>query len=472
MKTKKMLSVIMSIVLLLVLCAFSQAAGWEPLAPKALTRFQNALERDGLDWRVGDVTTGNWAADYCSGKIPNAGYYNVPSVVPLIPQDGVNVVDFQLRPDEAIVLIGLTPPPVKYYGYYLLLSSKVYPKGLFGCDDPQGCRIQQIATLGDAVNNGTVHTIGPTRFNTPVVLIYTPDQGTDARVRAAVGRAGYPEAIVNTIIVPSSMLNLGLGEDADTIRIPTRNGMWDVQADGDAYVANPPLSVFRVTPHVPAVANPFPAPPLRVRGTGHTEMDLMNKLGQLRQGILTANSGLYSTELVARPNWYEGFDYIQQGRNPGTDTRDGLLLTAGYLPEYGKNDQITLADGEFLMVYGANHVATGKATYSSISVYSSLKGKLSIGSVYHDSFPETATPYLPAGDPAANLMYAYKVSRNCGNDVHCMPLSLDNCPLLTIGPDTVLGFIFRNYLEPSTNVGPAMPEILYDRVIKFSPQAP
>jgi hypothetical protein len=28
------------------------------------------------------------------------------------------------------------------------------------------------------------------------------------------------------------------------------------------------------------------------------------------------------------------------------------------------------------------------------------------------------------------------------------------------------------YLEPATKVGAAMPEILYDRVIKFSPRAP
>jgi hypothetical protein len=374
------------------------------------------------------------------------------------------------------------PPPAKYFGYYLFLSSKVYPKGMFlcdkpeactRCDKPEGCRIKQIATLGDAVNNGTIRTIGPTPFNTPVVLIYTPDQGTDARVRAALRSAGYPAAIVNTVVLPASMLNLGLDKDADDIfRIPTRNGMWEQQSAGDAYVANPPLSVFRVTPHVPAVAHPFPAPPLRVRGTGHTEMDLMNKLGQLRQGILTNNSGLYSTEVVVTPNWYEGFDYLQQGRDPWSDTRDGFLLSAGYLPEFGNNDKITLADDEFLMVYGANHVATGKATYMSITVYPGEKGKLAIGSVYHNQFPDTATSYLPAGDPAANLMYAYKVSRNCGNEAHCMSLSLDNCPPLTIGPDTILGPIFRNYLEPATNVGPAMPEILYDRVIKFSPRPP
>ncbi len=51
-----------------------------------------------------------------------------------------------------------------------------------------------------------------------------------------------------------------------------------------------------------------------------------------------------------------------------------------------------------------------------------------------------------------------------------MPLSLDNCPRLNIDANTLLGVIFRAYLEPATKVGPALPEMLYDRVIKFSPR--
>ena len=38
------------------------------------------------------------------------------------------------------------------------------------------------------------------------------------------------------------------------------------------------------------------------------------------------------------------------------------------------------------------------------------------------------------------------------------------------GVAAVLGLFFRMYLEPATKVGPAMPEVLYDRVMKFSPR--
>jgi hypothetical protein len=32
-----------------------------------------------------------------------------------------------------------------------------------------------------------------------------------------------------------------------------------------------------------------------------------------------------------------------------------------------------------------------------------------------------------------------------------------------------LGVIFRNYLQPSTSIGAAFPEVVYDKVIKFTP---
>jgi hypothetical protein len=123
------------------------------------------------------------------------------------------------------------------------------------------------------------------------------------------------------------------------------------------------------------------------------------------------------------------------------------------------------------MVYGANHVATGKAMYMSFNVYASDL-QLSIGSVIDDQLSNTATPYLPAGDPDANLMHAYKVSRSCGkHELQCLQLSAPKgCTRLTLDSSTVLGLVFRMFIEPATKVGPAMPEILYDRIIKLSPQ--
>jgi hypothetical protein len=448
-------------------CALSQPPGQDA---RALAAFQDALRQDGFDVSTGAPAVVNLVASWCAGT-PFPGFdsalysNNQPYLQLRVPKSaqepGQLTGAFQLDPAEAIVLIGLTPPPEKYFGFYPFLRTKV---------NPDGSRQSLWATLGDAVNNLTVKTTGSTPFNSPVALIFTPDQGTDARVRKALERAGYPPAIINTVVFPASMLNLGHGQTADELLIAARNAMWQNQADGDAYIQNPPLHIFRVTPRTETIANPFPAPRLRVRGTGQTEMDLMNKLGLLRQRIVAANPGLYAADLVPRPTFYEGYDFIQRGIDPWGDSRDAFYLTAGYVPEWGSTDKVTLADDEFLMIYGLNHVATGKATYHSVNIYSGEVGKVPIGGVDDRTFPGTATRYL-YDDPAnANRMYAYKVSRNCGNEPNCVTLVLDNCPRLTIGPNTALGLLVRMYLEPATKVGAVMPEILYDRVIKFSPR--
>jgi len=469
MMAKILLSLIVSGALLLVPPGFAQRADPDP---KRLGKFQQALERDGFDVTPGSVAVFNWAQDWCESKpgAVHAWYANTEPYLALqapksIEEPSVQQQRFKLRPDEAIVLIGLTPPPEKYFGFYPYLSTRVI----------DGQRRALKVSLGDAVNNATIKTIGPSPFNSLMALIFTPDKGTDARVRAALRRAGYPQAIINTVVFPASMLNLGHGETADELDITVRNAMWEKPADGDAYINDPPLQLFRVTPRFEGPVDPFPAPPLRIRGTGQTEMDLMNKQGELRQGIIDSYAGLHAKDYLAFPSGYEGYDHLQTFFDLIGDTRDGFFLDAGYVPEFrGPTDEITLEDDEFLMIYGVNHVATGKATYQSINVYASKleDGKVSIGVVDDRSFGGTAAPYLPPGDPAGELMYAYKVSRNCGGEPNCLQLSSEGCPRLTIDSDTFLGFMYRMYLEPATKVGAAMPEILYDRILKFSPRVP
>ena len=486
MKAKLILTVIMPTLLLPAPSALAQSAGQKP---SALTSFTNALNQDGFDVRIGTASVWNLVEQWCAGThgVDSALFLNVePYLQVLVPKSaqepsGAPTSDFHLGADEAIVLIGLTPPPLRYFSYTPYLASRVYPDR----------RQEVLASLGDGVNSATVKTLGPTPFDGPVVLIFTPDQETDARIRAALHRAGYPAAIINTVVFPASMLNLGFGETADQLRIVFRTAMWVDPDSGDAYMNNPPLQIFRVSPRTQALPNPFPAPLLRVRGTGRSEMYLMNKLGELRQAIIDAYQarGLHATDIQSRPMGYEGYDYIQRGlaqpcvvsENGNVicgppiadgvlgDSRDCLYLAAGWLPDGGCTERLTLADDEFLVLYGPNHIVTGKATYMNIGVYASETAKLTLGTLNDLAFPGSASVYLP-GDPAADLLYAYKVSRSSGKDEpYCLPLK-SPCPRLALDSSTLLGIFPRIYLEPATKVGPAMQEILYDRVIKFSPR--
>jgi hypothetical protein len=469
-KVTVLLSATVSFGLLWAPCALAQRAG---LDADAVMQLRIALEQGGFTVNAGLISTVDWAGMFCSGERADAGYANKsPYLFIQVPEsvdDPAPVENFKLRPDEAIVLIGPTPPPVKYFGLNAFLATRFYP------DEPEGSqRKWLVATLGDAINNATIRTIGPTPFDTPVVIVATPDRGTDARIRAVLQRHGYPPALFNTMVLPSSMLKLGESDTADMLTLKMRIGMAEEgEAEVlDAYVRNAGRNVvvLRLTPKVPAIADPFPVPRLRVRGTGQTEMDLMEKVDQLRAGIIAANPGMYATDIPSVPVGYEGFDYIQRRTSPGADSRDNLFLAAGYIPQYGSNQRLTLAMDEFLVVYGVNHVATGKASYASVNVYASEFAKLSIGQVFHDRFPDTAAPYMDFGDPAVSLLYAVKASRDCGSEPNCIPLRVDACPVLELDDNTALGFFFRMYLEPATKAGAAMQEIVYDRAIKFSPR--
>lgn len=450
-------------------CAFSQPPGQDA---RALAAFRTALEQDGYTVRPGSTIALNFVAQWCAGTpIPgyNSAVYSnnqqyLQLLVPKSEQDPTPGNPFQLGAAEAVVLIGLTPPPERYFAFQPFLRFQAMPDGL--------TKRPLWTTLGDSASNATVKTTGSSSFNSPVALIFTPDQGTDARVRKALERSGYPAAIHNTLVFPAPMLRLGYGTAADEFSIVLRNALWDKDSDGDTYVQNPPLHLFRVTPPAETAKNPFPVPELRVRGTGRGEMDLMNKLGQLREGIIAANPGFTATDFGTQSAGYEGYDYMQRGVDPLGDSRDALFVVGGYMPEYQSNDEITLGDGEFLMIYGINHTATGKAVYHNFNVYESKVGKAPLGGADDRTFVGTASRYLSQDPAAANLMYAYKVSRDCRGESYCVTLGLENCSRLTVDKDTVLGMIFRMYLEPATKAGPAMPEVLYDRVMKFSPRPP
>ena len=472
MKTRLITSAVIITLLLAVPGVFAQPGGLDPLDSKALSQLQTALKQDGFEVSFGRAEAWNATAEWCEGKVDSAqGFNNEPYLQVLVPKSAQEpgypalTGEFRLRQNEAIVLIGLTPPPVKYFSYTPYLFTRLYPDG----------KKSIFASLGDQLNNAVIKSIGDSPFNSPVALIFTPDQGTDSRIREALRRAGYPTAIVNTVVFPAAMLKLGLTETADVLRIVTRTAVWEDKTAATAYTNNPPLKVLRVTPLAEAPAKPFPTPLLRIRGTGQTEMGLANKLDELRQGIIAAYPGLHATDIQSIPMCYEGYDLIQRGNWCG-DSRDAFYIGAGYLG-YATSDpastDLTLGDDEFLMVYGVNHVATGKATYMNLNFYADKQAQLFVGSLSDSEFPAAAPGYLP-GDPAADVLYAYKVSRHCNEgETYCLPLSPpEGCTRLKLDSGTVLTVFDRIYLEPATKVGPAMPEILYDRVIKFSPRAP
>ena len=460
--------------------------------------FKQALEVDGFTVQQGGLGFFDFMKLYDSGVLPSV-YGNNPATKYLLylvpPASGHEVTGtiseiiqflgvnskvtpfWSLRPDEAVVFVGRTPPECRYFSLDQFLMERTY-----------GDETRWIfAPFGDTVNNMVINTEGTpdgspgNPYDQTTIVVSTADKGIDQRIRAAAQNAGYSEGIINTLVLPSAMLNLGVENDSDTFAVFIRGSLFADEQAGNDYIDNKPAAVFRITPNESAEPDPYDMPEIRVQGTGTTEFDLMDDLEELRIAILDRYADLNATELPTSIGLNAGTDYIQTGFDGYGPTNDALYLwtatqtIASPTPpfpdlsqyySYLQDSPITLANdtNEFIIVYGVNHVATGKATYQNFVPYGADIWN-GVGMITDQDFNGTAEEYLP-DNPDAKYLYVYKIARNCEGDPHCYELPYGRGGY-GIDLDQPLFIAWRMYLEEATKTGPSYSEIVYDRAIKF-----
>jgi len=464
-----------------------QTEGTTIISPSKIERFKAALAKKGFEVEEWESAFGNVdIADLVCKGLMAIGYGNNADAPYMVlrqefeapqPIGKIKVPRlFQLRPDEAIVFIGRTPPPVAYFSYRSYVIDHLYENAL---GEKEATRV--FTSLGDTLSDRTIKTMGHDPFKRDIIIVITADKGTDARVRAAAKSAGIPSRIMNTDIIPSSVVRIGIDKDPmppsgppkefDAFvfihRIFLNEGL---ESEFEQYLEDPGARVFHLTQDPQTVKlDPFPMPRVLKRGTGSTEVDLMPSLENLRQGILNSYPEYTATELTTRIWLNEWLDGIQRRENLLAENRDTSYLCS---------ENFTLQDSsdEFLIIYGINHEVWGKATYSNFSVYHYDK-KLGIVGKHSRDLAESAYDYIPKDpndpyyDPNASYLYAWKVARACNqNDPKCLQIKLPErvqpCNLVDLNKDLFVAF--RAYVEPKTKVGPYWYELVYDRVIKFS----
>ena len=463
--------------------------------------FQKTLEQDGLIVQQGKIAYldviklcnlgvlpsvygNNPATKYLSYFVPPAPGHKVPELFSKITaalgmSQGTSPF-WNLGPDEAIVFVGRTPPECRYFSYDHYLLSRTY-----------GNETRWIfANLADTVNNLVINTEGTPNgtagnpFNQTTVIVATANRGIAQRIRSAALSAGYSGDVFNTQVFPSSMLNMGVGNGTDNFAVLIRPALYKDKQAGNDYLNNTPATVFRVTPKETTKLDPYNYPELRVRGTGKTEFDLTDDLAQLREAILNKYKGLNATELPTSIWVPVGSDAIQRGIDGVGPNNDACYLWSANQTvssptppfpnislyyDFSRHPPITLGNNtnEFIIVYGVNHVATGKATYSNFGVYGADKWN-GVGAINDPDFNGTADAYLP-GNPNAKYLYVYKIARHSNGDPHSFEVPFGP-GAYGIGLDQPLFIAWRSYLEKSTKTGPSYSEIVYDRAIKFDPK--
>lgn len=456
------LCLLMAFVILSAVPFSAQQAGQSPLRKKA-EAMKKILGNMGFDVREGlflPLDAGEW---YCKGWLYSCNMNNAgaPYHIVFLPEvpgqaDTGFPAAFRMRRDEAIVIVGPTPPECRYYSY----SFFVYYRW-----DPAQRRVRKLFdTLGQPMNRFLLKT-GGSDFAKNIVLTFTCDKRVDQEVREAAFKAGFPRDILNTYVVPSSGLktNDALDDKSDSMIIVQRTAL----VTGPPNEENP--IVLRVTPKSPTPADrlkPFPAPELRVRGTGKTEMDWIPAVDALREGILAKNPGRTPLEYTTVEFLEQSPIALQTWVNTLGDSSDTTYL--------GTRETFKLSgdSDDFLMVYGVNHTKTEKAIYANINVYTAC-ALCGVATAFSDDYEDTARDYLSGPLPFdPSYLFAYKIARDCDGDPHCLKVpTSDVCGEgAALDDDLVLGF--RAYLEPKTKTGPSYTELQYERVLHFTAPPP
>jgi hypothetical protein len=434
-----------------------------------------------------------------SGAGANAGQFYKRWAVPALPgQTGTPPFLFRLAPDEAVVYVGKTPPECDYFSFCAFLWSRSYPDSYLPTGD------WLFASVGDPLNNAWIKTEGqgnPSQKNTIIVL--TADEGVYERIKEAAGSANFPVSMVNPLVLPSNVLRLGTDTKSDSLFVLVRTANIVSPAQEQRYLADSEWArLYRVTPRVPPVLQPFAQPPWRERAWKNEEElvpGLQAGLERLKQAILAKTPCVQARPLESIKAVPDSKDVLLDdptlpayrknvmGESPDTPYR----MSA----ENGEPANFLLGNDDMVVVYGVNHAATKISTYSSFAVYGEwylnhlplqpgdprfMFGAgdpmwNGVAGITDQEYAGSAEQYIPH-DPMARYLYAVQVVRKARaaardpyrvvvpefGDSEAAPFYPDVIPL-----DKPARIGYRAYLNPATGAGPAYEDIIPDRAIWF-----
>ena len=245
-----------------------------------------------------------------SAQANNAGQYYKRWVVPPHPLQP-RVVDgaFRLGPDEAVVYVGKTPPHGDYFSYVLFLWTRHYPDSVLLTGD------WLVASVGDPLSNLWIKTETPSDpFAAKTVIIVTADEGVYDQVREIAGSAGFPESMVNPLVVPADLLHLGNRFSSDAFQVVIRTANITGKSAQKKYFADDQWgTVYRLTPTTSRALQPFATPPWRDRAYVNEEAlvpGLTAGLERLKAAILASTRHAQARPLYSVRWWYDSRDVL------------------------------------------------------------------------------------------------------------------------------------------------------------------
>jgi hypothetical protein len=455
--------------------------------------FIDSLEHQGYIVQEGELRYID-ILKYCSEGIVNTALGNnagAPYALALVPPSpdqestlefATEGVPYKLRSDEAIVLIGKTPPKAYYFSFRSFLFfvqnkiGKDYSDNTTAGNNQTGKYHLIFASLGDTIKNYNIKTENTPDgvlgypYGSSTIIITTADQYINYQMRKALINAGFSPDIMNNDNIPRGLVNMGLERGKDTFAILMRAAIWENEEIGQAYLddLDQYWHVLRITPRKKIETDhPWPIPELKPRETCKTEFNLLPDarfdLNYLRYKILEKYDSREYEAIDLKTNLWamESFEGILMDENVLGESRDALYLKTN-------NFELT-SDHDFVIIYGVNHTKTGNAVYYNASFYGAEKLN-GVNVIYSPDCEGSANEFFPRDCEVSDNYYVYKMSRKGNGDcVSIIPYSTGNPKGSCYGVDNYQeAFIgFRLYLNQKTLVGPAPYNVIWDQAILF-----
>ncbi|MEZ4751184.1 MAG: hypothetical protein R3B54_11365 [Bdellovibrionota bacterium] len=295
----------------------------------------------------------------CFGNNPAAPY-----LVPLIPRHPKEYIDpfyhtelflgetqnrsftYRLREDEAIVIVGTTPPKAAYFGAqsynFTRAGTTVSVPNIDGLNllfsgSPNPDRYISFSSLGNSLNNYVIAKKLGSGFGQTFVLISTPSKETNADLLAAFRDAGIAAAHIFTEPIPSEM-KLGLTSEADDFSMLIRYALPESKVLGDAWLASPGLRVYRLSKKAATVTERFGAIALDSR-TGDSERLLGLALDDFTREVAVrlGQPRLVKLKEFVAPSFLVGETCLKLRMNCLGDTQDTDTYRTASVPSFSNS---------------------------------------------------------------------------------------------------------------------------------------
>jgi hypothetical protein len=444
-------------------------------------------------------TQGQCATD--NGKVnPSTcyGQYKVP------PRTGGSTKSaFQIADDEAILTLGTLPPPMNYYGYYTYLNERINPTVSPPIYETLKAPFGPVMNQANA-NPGLHAELGGSTyqlFGQSTAIITTANTITRQDITSAIGATYGTIQAQNMLYVekmPVDLLDLGSSGPADefitAIRLtPYVNTSGQFDPTAVAYMQNPPLLAFRVSPSVPRTGvasatytlaqDPMPQTKIvpgqvweQTRLSQFGVSDGAAALNTIVKNVIANRAALGKTFqdslTPANGSQLQGRRCINayaQGVALAEQTGTQLVLTNAMNCEDGSpdaayygvafNQRLSYPAGGELVWVGVNHGTLGSSDYSSLAVQ---EPAADVAGLVNTQLAGSAAPYLGATIPpsAAPYFYVASFSTSCTT-------GSQYCLYLPGGEDVVLDE--RAYLAPLTATQPDYTDIIPSVWLLFAP---